>query len=262
MTESVNFEDSFKRALKSLEKAVDPTVSDPTASVDIPTTQGIEDGGPREKVAKVTAINLFQHPEAHPVVLDLALLRKYGAEWLYWDVETLDWRIPQDFRTTDVSDLSLDKIQAMKTLHLNDNFWLQWEVFNWCVHPMNNLFPNFEMMQVPSVAQMMVAISTAANVRADVAWSDEVKAFMATVCKFDGIFCPPQPIEFLDVSPDNDLLNCEDIRKNWVDVKREDKMPTAETITAEQLRRMLEAHRFLDADRARLQEQMVLVLND
>ena len=37
-----------------------------------------------------TTINLFQHPDAHPFVLDLALLRKYGPEWMQWEPDTLE----------------------------------------------------------------------------------------------------------------------------------------------------------------------------
>ena len=252
-----DIDSSFKRALERIEKAKkdeSPVLDDIDSGV--PTTIGYE-----TKTAKVTAINLFQQPEAHPVVLDLVLLKKYGAEWMMWEPETLVWRIPQDFRTTSVSDLNLDKIQAMKTLHFNDNFWRQWEVFNWCTMTFNNLYPNFEIMQVPSTAQIMVSVSTAAKVRSDVMWSDEVKSFMEVTCKYDGIFCPPAPLDFLDVSPDHDLIDCPTIRETWAGVRRAKVAPTKETIVDEQLRRMLDAHNFLLADSTRLQEQLILVQN-
>ena len=261
MDDAHNFEERFRRALKSLpdgKKAIENLDDDPSAGFDIPSTIVVEG---TEKSAKVTTINLYQQPEAHPVVLDLILLKKYGVEWLHWDVETLIWRVPQDFNTTGISDLNLNKIQAMKALHLNDNYWLQWEVFNWCTQPLNNMFPNFEVMQVPSTAQMLVSVSIAADVRADVAWSEEVKTFIEQACKFDGIFCPQAPLDFVQPIPDNDLLDCEVVRDKWPEVKRTDTMPTGDTILAEQLRRMLDAQRFLLADRQRMQDQMRLVVS-
>ena len=57
-----------------------------------------------------TTINLFQHPDAHPFVLDLALLRTYGPEWMQWEPDTLELRILTDFRTNSLSDLNMDKL--------------------------------------------------------------------------------------------------------------------------------------------------------
>lgn len=265
MAESVDFEARFKQALSSLEGKPQPLLEYDVDS-DIPVTLGIETVPPEEKseqkLAKVTSINLFQQPEAHPVVLDLALLKQYGPEWMYWEPETLVWRIPQDFRTSGVSELNLDKIQAVKTLHFNDNFWLQWEVFNWCLHPFNNLYPNFEVMQVPSTAQVMVAVNVSSAIRADVEWSQEVKDFMTAACRYDGIFYPPAPLEFLNVGTQNGLVDGDAISKRWPEVRSTGIMPTQDTIVDEQLRRMLEAHNFLEASRTRLQDQLPLVMND
>lgn len=268
MGESIDFEARFKQAVKSLELK-DPPKSeelDYDSDSDIPATIGYETVGGEDKsqpkLAKVTSINLFQQPEAHPVILDLALLRKYGTEWLHWEPETLVWRVPQDFRTSGVSDLNLDKIQAMKALHFNDNFWLQWEVFNWCTHPLNNMYPNFEVMQVPSTAQMMVSVQIAGTVRGDVSWSNEVKDFMAVACRYDGIFFPPAPLDFLEVGSENGFVDGKAIAAKWPDVRRTGAAPVGDTIIDEQLRRMLDAHVFLEESRSRFQDQLPLVMND
>jgi hypothetical protein len=76
-----------------------------------------------------TTINLFQHPDAHPFVLDLALLKKYGPEWMQWEQEVLEIRILADFHTKTLSDLNADKLMAVATLHLRDDFWKDWQVF-------------------------------------------------------------------------------------------------------------------------------------
>lgn len=264
MPEPVDFDRAFKRALKNLQ-AKDEL--DYEADSDIPTTVGYEttegdEGLETVKSAKVTNINLFQQPEAHPTVLDLVLLRKYGPEWLTWEPETLAWRIPQDFKSTGVSDLNMHKVQAMKTLHYNDNFWQQWEIFNWCCQPFNNQYPNFEVMQVPSTAQVMVAISTATDVRGDMVWGDEVETFMRAACRFDGIFHPPAPLDFLHVGTENAVIDQDAIKERWPAVRRTAVMPKASSIVDEQLRRMLEVDTYLTVNRKRLQEQMSLVLRE
>lgn len=260
--EQADFKARFKRALSSLEKKVPPILEyDENSS--LPVTLGVETTPPKEdstaKLAKVTSINLFQQPEAHPVVIDLALLKTYGPEWLRWEMDTLIWTIPQDFKTSGVSELTVEKIQALKALHYNDNFWKQWEVFNWCLQPFNNLYADFDILQVPSTAQIMVAVNTSLAIRTDVEWSREVRDFMAISCRHDGIFCPPAPIDFLEVDAKNGFIDKEEINKRWPKVLSTGIAPTEDSITAEQLRRMLSAHDFLQANKVRLHEQLRLV---
>lgn len=260
-----DFESRFKAALESLDKKKSEVVrvsdgDDPLVGYE--TVE--EDAGDTEKVsqAKPTVINLFQHPDAHPVVLDLCLLKKYGADWLEWEEETLEWRIPKDFKTSEVSALNMGKVQAMKALHLGDSFWKRWEVFNACCQPLNNLYVDFEVLQVPSTGQLMVAVDISKQVRADVEWSEEVKMFMGTVCKHDGIFSPPIPLDFINVDTDNDFIDHEEIDKMWPAVRQADQYPTEDTVTAEQLRRNLDVHRFLLASKQRFHDQLTLVLHE
>jgi hypothetical protein len=240
MAEHSDFETRFRAAVKSLggSKPAPPPYEEEEAGIEVLES---DDGDP-EKIAQVkppTPINLFQHPEAHPVVLDLALLKKYGPEWLDWEIETLHWRVPQDFRTSAVSG----------------------EVFNWCTQPFNYIYVDFEILQPPSTGQMMVSIDTSKQVRSDVEWSDEVKDFMRVACRFDGIFCPPSPLDFIGIGTEHGLLNCAKIRELWPEVRKADQMPTEQTAEAEQLRRNLEVHRFVEANRLRLQSQLPLVLH-
>lgn len=254
--ESTEFEARFQQALRGL-KAPKPEDLDILELLE--TTESDDGEGEKVSQSKLTAINLFQHPSTHPVVLDLLMLRKYNVEWMTWEPETILARVPQDFRTSDVSDLNLHKIQAMKTLHFIDTFWQRWEVFNWCSSAFNNIVPDFEVLQVPSTAQLLVTVDTARRVREDVEYTDEVKYFMRSSCKHDGVFCPPEPLEFLEVMPDHDLIDCKDISEKWPQVRRTGRAPTADTITAEQLRRMLDVYGFLKDSRTKLQEQLALV---
>jgi hypothetical protein len=267
VVEHTNFEQRFRDALRALGtvKPKPPKDDDPDEGFEF--AQGDDTLAKLSQVQPPTPINLFQHPDVHPVVLDLCLLKKYGPDWLYWESETLRWRIPQDFRTSSsdreasVSDLNMGKVQAMKNLHYNDTYWQRWEVFNWCTQPLNYVYVDFEIMQPPSTAQMMVSVDTSAQVRSDVEWSDEVKDFIKVACRFDGVFCPPLPLDFVEVGTEHGLLDCEDVMKRWPLVRKENRMPETATPEDEQLRRNLEAHRFLEANRERLRNQLPLVLN-
>ena len=207
--------------------------------------------------SRVTAKTLFSHPDAHPLVLDLALLRHYGIDWLEWEPETIRHYTAGEIGQ--ISDLNLSKVMACKTLHLVDSFWKQWEVFVWCTMPLNAVFPDFQVMQVPSVAQTAVAVDIAKRIRTDVEWSNEVKLFMATVFRHDDIFYPIPPLDFVHIDIDGLPIDQEEIKKRWPSVRVSHKAPTDETITDEQLRRLLSVQEYLDESRARLRAQLPLV---
>lgn len=207
----------------------------------------------------VTVVNLFRHPDAHPIALDLCLLRKYGPEWYGWEPETLDIRIPQDFKVTEVSALTMAKVQACKAMHLVDTFWKQWEVFLWCTMALNGMFPDFEVMQVPTVSQCAISVDIANQLRADVSWSSEVSTYIGAVHQHDGIFVPQPPLSFVHVDSEDTAVDVEEVKKLWPAVLATDKMPSAETVTAEQLRRMLVVNKALRASREALRLQLPLV---
>jgi hypothetical protein len=211
------------------------------------------DGGP-SPLGLVTAANLFRHPEAHPIALDMVLIRKYGSDWLDWEPETLEVAIPHDFGTASISDVNLQKINACKALHLVDSFWERWEVFGWCTMGLNGIFPDIQIMQVPTVAQCAVSVDIANRIREDVAWSDEVQQYLVAVFKHDNILVPMAPLEFVPL----DGLHVA-IDREWDAVRASGRAPKGDTLADEQLRRMLEVNRFLEESRTRLRQQMELV---
>jgi hypothetical protein len=207
--------------------------------------------------ATVTLQNLFRHPDAHPIVLDLVMLRKYGPDWLAWDPESAEIHISHDFPGGNVSDLNLAKLNACKALHLVDSFWQRWEVFTWCAMPFNGVFPDFRTMQVPTAAQMLVAVDIANRIREDSAWSDEMQAFMKTVYKHDGLLVPLPPADFFHI--DQDHVDVKEADEKWAVVRASGKAPGGDTVLDEQLRRMLVLHQYLEESRARLHQQMELL---
>lgn len=210
-------------------------------------------------VTAVTKANLFQHPEAHPYVLNMALLQQYGPEWMEWENETLEIQVPRDFSSPSLSDLNLHKLNAMKTLHVVDTFWRKWEVFSLCTATLNGLFPDFEVMHVPTVGECAVAVDIAAYVREDVPWSDEVKAYLSAVHEHDGVFCTVPPLDFVEVDSEEYPVECSIVTKLWPAVRKTRKPPSVETPEAEQLRRLLDVEDELQEHRAKLKQQMGLL---
>jgi hypothetical protein len=207
----------------------------------------------------VTLKTLFIHPLTHPITLALTVLKKYGPEWLEWELETLHDSIQKDFGN--VSDLNLSKLMAMKTLHVADSPWQKWEIFIWCAMPLNGIFPDFEVMQVPTVAQCAVAVEIMDHTRRDVVFGEEVRKYLEVVHEHDGVFVPQTPLEMLvkissgwpsDVHPS-------EIRARWSDVRRTFQPPTGNTGDDEQLRRMFSIFEHLEESRSRMRTQIPLI---
>ena len=205
----------------------------------------------------VTPGNIWRHPDAHPLVLDYFLIRKYGMEWMGWEAETLRHLIPGDFNTQTVSELNISKLQACRTLHMVDSFWQRWEIFIACLKPFNGEFPDFASMHVPTVAQCLVSADIANRIRSDVQWSTEMKAYLATVFAHDGIFLPIPPLDFVKLDVPEEI-NHDVLAVRWHEVRASGKVPTEETVLAEQLRRLYAANEYLEESRAHLHHQLHL----
>jgi hypothetical protein len=187
------------------------------------------------------------------------LLQKYGHEWIEWEPETLELHVPQDFNTQVLSSLNLSKIQACKTLHLVDSFWQRWEVFTWCLMPFNGRFPDFDVMQVPTVAQCLVAVDIANRIREDVDFSLEVKTYLHEVYRHDGFLLSIPPLDFVMPETHEVNVNVEEIQKRWPLVRSSSLVPKGDTMEDEQLRRLQIAHQFLEESRTRLRHQLKLI---
>lgn len=207
--------------------------------------------------SSVTLANIWRHPDAHPLVLDILLLRQYGPEWFEWEHETLAHFIPDDFKTPSVSAINLEKVQAMKTLHFVDSFWQKWEVFVPCTMALNGVFPDFQNLQVPTAAQCLVSVDIANRVRSDVMWTDEVKKFVETVFRHDGIFVPIQPVDFITI--ENPPVDAKLVLEKWQTARSTNKLPTGPEPVDSQVRRLATITGYLEESRVRLYQQLRLI---
>ena len=146
--------------------------------------------------APISPKNLFVHHDAHPVVYDILLLKKYELDWFKWEPDTLWSTIMQDFRVPSISDQAKSKIQAVRTLHINEWFWTKWEVFCWISQALNNNIPDFQILQRPSVPQLFVAVDSATMIRNDEQFNHELQMFAAASVVDDGVIFAPLPIRF------------------------------------------------------------------
>ena len=208
-----------------------------------------------------TTINLFQHPDAHPFVLDLALLRAYGPEWLQWEPETLEDVITRDFKTHSLSDVNLEKLQGIRTLHMQDTFWLEWQIFLPTALSLNGIPADFEVMQFLTVPQAMIAVDIANRVRSDTPWSVELETFLSVLHLHEGCFVSQDPLGWVDVEHEDYIIDVEDIRSRWPHVKVIGKAPEATSPENEQLRRMLSAWELLQENRKQVDDQLPLIYN-
>lgn len=253
-----SYEQELRKVLEAVQKSADRHGEDATEELETDQEKEQLVAAPSPPiVSKVTAKTLFSHPDAHPIVLDLALLQKYGAEWLSWEPETVRFRAEQELGQ--VSDLNFAKMMACKTLHLVDSFWTSWEVFGWCAMAFNNVFPDFSILQVPSAADAAVAVDISKRIREDVPWSNEVTKYLEVVCAHDHVFVPIPPLDFLHVDASHTRIDVEDVKARWPEVRTSGTVPAGDTVTDEQLRRMLDIQQQLSVVRSRLRTQVALV---
>jgi hypothetical protein len=147
--------------------------------------------------APVTIRNLFTHHDTHPVVIQFALLRSYGTEWIDWEPETI-WASVQKTFQSQISELARAKVQAVKTCLSSPAPWESWQVFEKVVQALNNNIPRWDIMQAPALEQLYAGVDILEEIQKR-PFSDEVKHYMAAaVLNEDVIFVPP-PLDFIQV---------------------------------------------------------------
>lgn len=222
---------------------------------------------PQERLAPISPKNLFVHHDTHPVVYDVMLLKKYELDWYGWEYETLWQTIMHDFRVPSISDHAKSKIQAIRTIHINEWFWTKWEVFCWIIQALNNNIPDFQILQKPSTPQLLAAVDAATMVRDDEEFSHELKMFVAASVVDDGLLYAPRPIDFcqgeivelLKVLKINDFESTiKAVEERWRGVlnRPSEEIELQETVVDIQVARLLVARDYLDLRRRQMKDQL------
>ena len=251
-------EDALLKVLEGVGKQ-DPAPDSPP----VPTDTG---GG---RPAPVTRRNLFVHHDTHPVTLDLVLLDKYQTDWLEWEPETLWKEILEDFRAPSINDHIKTKIQAVRTLHINEWFWTKWEVFCWVTQALNNNLPDFEVIQKPTIAQLFAAVDMAKVVRDDEEYTAETQMWVAGSVVEAGVLYAPEPIAFcqdevvqlLEVQNKDALELIPKVKARWEHVSSDGWTVDGADVLEEnpvdvQVAKLLVARMYMDMRRAQMDVQL------
>ncbi len=155
----------------------------------------------------VSKSNLFSHPEAHPYVLDLALIKTFRLDWFTWDPETLFQEIKLTFNTS-IADINRVKIMAVMTLHITDAAWEQWEVFEKTITALNSMLPRPGYMQPCDVPSLMAGVDIMNSIRTE-DFGDEVGRYTAACFMNDEISYAPEPLDFCQPFLSQPRYKCE-----------------------------------------------------
>lgn len=156
----------------------------------------------------LTSRSVFSHPEAHPVALDLVLLKNFELEWLQWLPDTLFREIEATFETS-IAEANRLKILAAQTLHVTDAYWEQWEIFEKVLWALNGQIPRVDVIQPPDLSILMSGVDMANGVRQET-YGEEVARYCAAVFLHENVFYAPEPLEFCQKYITQPTYKCQD----------------------------------------------------
>ncbi len=156
----------------------------------------------------LTSRSVFSHPEAHPVALDLILLKNFELEWLRWLPDTLFSEIEKTFETS-IAEVNRLKILASQTLHVIDAYWEEWEIFEKVLWSLNGQIPRVDVIQPPDLSILMSGVDMANRIRQET-YGEEVARYCAAVFLHENVFYAPEPLSFCQKYITQPTYKCED----------------------------------------------------
>lgn len=168
----------------------------------------------------VTVQNIWRHPNAHPLVLTLMLLDKYGEDYVNWDPEALRLTLLKD--NCKCSESVWTKILAARVLLTSPAPWRQWEQFHWISQGLAGKPPNFVYLEKPQIGFLMSAADSMRILDVTRSFGEDVTKYVATVFKDAGIAYCPTPLSFAQDELDDkhiECLDCGTVERDDNDVK-------------------------------------------
>ena len=145
---------------------------------------------------------LLKDEQAHPIALMRGLVRLYGIDWMQWLPSVVRRVLDRDLDVS-MANINVHKIMAAAAVGTRVNFWESWEHFHFLVQALNNNVPEHRVHQTLTVAQMMVAVDIAMQIRRELGklsyvpeFEDEVAKYVAAQAKENGIWYLPPPLDF------------------------------------------------------------------
>lgn len=176
-------------------------------------SNGGTNGSFRKTAARLpTSTNRWNNRETPPSWYAVQLINKYDQAWLEWEPETIWITVEKDFRTP-ISELTKNKIGAVKTILLTDSFWREWHVLEKITQAFNGHIPELHMMEVPSVGELAWAIAEANYVQPGNEFSEETIQYIRGLCTSEGYVLYPEQLKFAQARPLGTLA--QDVEGAW-----------------------------------------------
>lgn len=147
-------------------------------------------------------MSIFSDEQSHPITLLRNVVSRYGIECFGWEFETLRQTLVRE-TSFSISKLNIHKIMAAAAVANRDTFWTDWQHFQFIAQALNNVIPVSSMIHDFSVAQLMVAVDIANQIRRELGsvtsvpeFSEEVAKYIAAQALEDGVWFLPEPLEF------------------------------------------------------------------
>jgi hypothetical protein len=145
---------------------------------------------------KITKENILTHHDSHPLTLNLYLTKHFGPEWWEWEPETLTSAISREFNKT-CSENTWNKIQAVRTVHVAPGLVFdEWECFLPVITALNNVIPDFNVLQFPSPARLYNGVGIIKAIDSEETFSDEIQRFVASCLLHESIIYAPGDLSF------------------------------------------------------------------
>lgn len=141
-----------------------------------------------------TSRSVFSHPDSHPLVLDMILLKHFNLDWLTWLSDTLFFEIEQTFSTS-IAEVNKLKILATQTLHVTDVCWEAWEIFEKHVWALNGMIPRLDSIQPPDLPILFAGVSIINSIRQE-KYGEEVARYCAAIFLNENVQYAPEPLNF------------------------------------------------------------------
>lgn len=164
---------------------------------------------------------ILSNPEAHPLVLEEALVKTLLTEWIVTPLEVLIQYLQNKY-DIEIPRVNIDKIGALKVLHNTDLFWDHWHIFEKVGNAFNNKIVQFNLLQLLSPPALAHTIKTANAIRKE-EYDAEIGAYAYFCCMHYGCLYPGDDV--LKIIPKNLISRFEkDIERIKIEAKKV-KMP-------------------------------------
>ena len=137
----------------------------------------------------------WTHKETHPLILNLMLMREFGEEFMGWEPSTLWTEVRREWGNVSPSELSRNKVQAVRTIYTTDQAWERWEIFDVVAAGLLGIPPKFDLIQRSTPHRAAFCVDVMRSSRPEVSLSDQVERYISACLVDHGLVFAPAPID-------------------------------------------------------------------